>query len=188
MHRFRCLKRLLPLLPLVLLATFGPVRAQVRPMNLQEMVQAAGTIFIGTVTEARGAIERGEFVTVSSFKVEQTVKGTLPSTYVVRQYGGQVGDRGMIVPHIRYFRTGERVMVMLYPASSIGFTNPVGLNQGIWSITSNGSIAGVTDQALNGLAWLVRKYRLSTADVQTVSRSSFIGMVRDLMAGSGGGR
>jgi len=157
-------------------------------MNLQEMVQGAGSIFIGTVTEARGAVERGEYVTVSTFKIEQTIKGTLPSTYVVRQYGGRVGDRGMVVPHIRYFRTGERVLVMLYPPSAIGFTNPVGLNQGIWSITSGGAVSGVTDEALKGLGWLVQKYRLSNAESQTIARGTFISMIRDLMQGAGGGK
>lgn len=186
MHNVPRLKPLL--LSLLLLSVAGPLRAQVRPMNLQEMAQGAGSIFIGTVAEARGAVERGEYVTVSTFKVEQTIKGTLPSTYVVRQYGGQVGDRGMIVPHIRYFRTGERVLVMLYPPSSIGFTNPVGLNQGIWSVTSSGAIAGVSDEALKGLGWLVKKYRLGNGDSQTIARNTFIAMIRDLIGGSGGGR
>jgi hypothetical protein len=170
-----------------------PLAAQVRTLGLREMVASAGTIFIGTVSDTHGAYdEHGDIVTYTTFTVEQPIHGVAGSTVTVKQLGGDAGGLSTRLEHMRYFHRGERVLVMFYPVSDLGFTSPVGLSQGAWTVSRENTIAGVTPAALQGMESLLRAHGITQNGV--IERTKFISLINDLLASGktqmkgGGGR
>ncbi|MEO5930245.1 MAG: hypothetical protein ABIR47_09965 [Candidatus Kapaibacterium sp.] len=172
------------LAPLLLLCG-SVLTAQVRTLNLREMVGSAGTIFIGSVTGvSSGSDEHGDIVTYTTFRVEQPIYGVSIGNITVKQLGGTSNGLSTKLEHMRYFRTGERVLVAFYPVSSLGFTSPIGLYQGVWNVTSDGQVLGVGDMALKGLDALLRRYHLDR-NGGTVAASTFVSMIDDLLREAG---
>lgn len=175
-------RRHVALITLLLLLTSGSLAAQARRMTISEMTAAAGTIIVGTVTHARSALdERGDPVTYTTFRVEQAIKGTPGGTFTIKQYGGVTSTANMLINHMRYFRQGERVMVMLYPPSRLGFSSPVGLDQGAWSV-DRGMVQRVSNEALSGMNTTLKRYGLSPRSSQSVPTTTFVSIIRDVMA------
>ncbi len=173
-------------LVLATLAGSQSLNAQVRRLALPEMVDQAGTIFIGTVAHAQGGTDQnGDIVTFTTFKVEQLIKGKAGATVGIKQFGGETATQGMRISHMRYFTAGERVLVMLYPVSSIGFTSPIGLSQGVWRVNANGDVEGVDLDALRGMGAMMQKYGLQSTTTQSVRRKTFVSIVKDLMTQKG---
>lgn len=151
-------------------------------MTIPEMTSAAGTIIIGTVTQARGALdERGDPVTYTTFRVEQAIKGSPGSTFTIKQYGGVTQTVSMLINHMRYFRQGERVLVMLYPPSRLGFSSPVGLDQGAWSV-EGGMVQRVSDESLGGMSATLKRYGLSVRSSQSIASATFVSILRDVIS------
>lgn len=166
----------------VLLAAGSSLTAQVRQLGLREMVASAGTIFIGTVSGARGGTdEHGDIVTYTTFTVEEPIYGVAGRSITIKQLGGETSTISARLEHMRYFRPGERVLVMLYPTSKLGFTSPVGLNQGAWPVTTSGLITGVSGEALEGLGAVLRKYGASSQGNGSIGRSAFVAVIGDLL-------
>ncbi|MDB5034321.1 MAG: hypothetical protein JWQ98_1562 [Chlorobi bacterium] len=170
---------------LLLLLCGSVLTAQVRTLNLREMVGSAGTIFIGSVAGvSSGSDEHGDIVTYTTFRVEQPIYGGAAGTVTVKQLGGASGGLSTRLEHMRYFRTGERVLVAFYPISSLGFTSPIGLYQAVWNVTSDGQVLGVGDTSLGGLDALLRRYHLDR-NGGTVAASTFVSMIDDLLREAG---
>ena len=135
------------------------LQAQVMQVSLQEMIQASGMIFAGTVVEVKaGKDERGDIATWTTFRVETPVRGVVPGTVTIKQFGGTSDEGSMVLAHMRYFNQGERVLLMLYPPSELGFTSPIGMGQGVWSVNDNGMIAGVTGELLGTMSTLAAQH------------------------------
>lgn len=170
------------LLPLLFFLSPSFLPAQVRTLDLREMVKSSGMIFIGTVSQARGATdEHGDIVTYTTFRVERALHGTPGNGTTTKQFGGDVGNMGTRLDHMRYFHEGERVLVMFYPVSSLGFTSPIGLNQAVWSINDDGTVHGVSDEILKGLGPLLQRHGLSMREMQSVPVTTFIALINDLL-------
>ncbi len=160
--------------------------AQVQVLNLRDMTRGAGSIFIGTVMQSQGGTdEHGDIVTYTTFKVEKAIHGALQQGITIKQLGGETPGLSMRLEHMRYFKTGERVLVMLYPVSSLGFTSPVGLNQGVWSVAADGSILGVSDEALGGLDPILRANGITAQQTQSIGQSKFIAIINTLLKEGG---
>ncbi|MCE7935005.1 MAG: hypothetical protein DYG96_10480 [Chlorobi bacterium CHB2] len=166
-------------------ATTIRTQSQVRTIELREMVRSSETIFAGRVTEVRGALdERGDIVTYTTFSVENNVMKAGSMTITIKQFGGRWNGRTMLIPHARYFQKGERVMVMLYPVSDLGFTSPVGLSQAAWTI-SNGMVTGITAASLKQIPALLKKHGIAPPTTSTISMpiATFSALVRDIQKG-----
>jgi hypothetical protein len=118
-----------------------PAGAVGRPVDLATMTERAGTIVSGRITQLRmgshpkyqhiGAL----YVTV---KVDEMMKGTPSDTVTFMQFSGLapqgVNARGVsmaqTLPDLPSYRVGEEIVLFLYPASNVGFTSPVGGEQG----------------------------------------------------------
>ena len=60
-------------------------------------------------------------------------KGSGPSTFVVRQAGGELN--GLAVDyHVPKFTVGNEYVLFMPPASKLGLASPVGLSQGAFSV------------------------------------------------------
>ncbi len=107
-------------------------------MLLDEIIDTAAVAFQGTCTDNR--VERDTatnlIVTYSTFQVRDVLKGNVASTHVIKQIGGTMadGESGMVVHGVPKFTVGEDYVVFLAGVSSLGFSSPVGLTQGRFTI------------------------------------------------------
>ncbi len=127
---------------LVLLAmlTFVPRNTpagQVRPLNLEEMTQRAGTIVAGRCVEVIAEDDTGSGPAMSRlrFEVDRSVKGSPGDELSIRMLGRPRADgSGWSVAGLPRIRPGEEVVIFLYPESRSGLTSPVGFGQGVFSV------------------------------------------------------
>jgi hypothetical protein len=174
------------MVPAILCISHVSLAAQVRALNLREMVASAGTIFIGTVATARsGTDEHGDIVTYTTFTVEEPIYGVAAKSVTVKQLGGEAGGITTRLAHMRYLGPGERVLVMFYPVSSLGFTSPVGLSQAVWNVTSGGLVTGVAPDAVSGVEALLRRHGAAVQGTGSIGRTAFVAVVDDLLREAG---
>jgi hypothetical protein len=119
--------------------------------NLEEMTQRADRIFLGeciNVNETYRQIAQGNMaVTDYTFKIENVIKGSVPSTFTFTQLGhpphlakakpgditmhGQVVDPATMLHGAASYNIGDRLLLFLVPNYLDGHvTHPVGLYQG----------------------------------------------------------
>lgn len=155
------------------------LNAQVMQVGLLEMIQSSGIIFSGTVIEVKGERdERGDIVTLTTFRVETPVRGVTPGSVTIKQFGGSTSEGSMVLPHMRYFTEGERVLVMMYPPSELGFTSPIGMGQGAWTVTDNGMIAGVTRDVVKDMEGLASQYNVYPDAAGQVPLTNMISLIQ----------
>ncbi len=139
---------------LLIAATICPTSsglAKVRLTPLGEMTASAGTIISGKVIEVRDGVHPdypNVEVTFVTLRVEESFKNGEPSSssLTFMQLGGTGTTR---IQELPAFKSGERVIVFLYPKSQYGLTSPVGGSQGKF-ILRNDPANGVL-QAGNGM-------------------------------------
>jgi hypothetical protein len=118
-----------------------PSAAVGRRLDLATMTERAGTILSGRVTQIRAGTHpqyRNIGVLFVTLKVEEMMKGAPAETFTFMQFTGQKldnnGGKGLSaaqpLPDMPSFRVGEEIVLFLYPPSSVGFTSPVGGEQG----------------------------------------------------------
>jgi hypothetical protein len=134
-----------------LLAAFGlvtalaalpaPAQAVGQHLDLATMTERAGTIVSGRITELRSGSHpkyKNVGVLFITLKVNEMIKGAPAQTFTFMQFTGRATQAGsgkplsvaQSLPHLPMYRVGEEVVLFLYPPSSVGFTSPVGGEQG----------------------------------------------------------
>jgi hypothetical protein len=112
--------------------------ATVRPLLLDEIVDSAAIAFHGTCIANR--VERDTvtnfIVTYTTFEVRDVIKGGVAFTHVIKQIGGILpdGESGMVVDGVPKFAVGQDYVLFLAGVSSLGFSSPVALAQGSFSV------------------------------------------------------
>lgn len=107
------------LLLAALLLGAPPAFGKLRPMTLEELVDASEEVVCGQVVSLRSYrapfLGRGEVIfTDVTVRITERITGTLrESTVIVQVPGGRVGDRFMICPDAPRYRQGERVLLFL---------------------------------------------------------------------------
>ena len=95
-----------------LLASKAAFATTVIPPSFDQLVQQAELIFQGSVTDVRsqwvGEGAQRQIVSYITFKVEDGVKGDAGQTYVMRMYGGTVGEDAMGISDAPVFKVGDR--------------------------------------------------------------------------------
>lgn len=163
------------------------LRSQVRQVDLKEMIESSGMIFAGVVTEVEGGEdENGDIVTWTTFRVESPIRGVIPGSVKIKQYGGITSKGTMTLAHMRYFVEGERVLVMLYPASDLGFTSPIGMGQGVWSVNDRGELQGVSPQLFSNIEEVAKKEEALPDSRGHVLLSKMISLIQTLTQSGGG--
>jgi hypothetical protein len=124
------------LLGLALAGTAGA--ASVRPLQLTQIIDDATTAFQGTCVDNRTEREAatGFVVTYTTFAVKDVLKGTVPATYTIKQIGGRMpgGEMSFRVDGVPSFNIGEEYVVLMAGVSSAGFSSPIGLQQGQFTV------------------------------------------------------
>ena len=118
-----------------------PAGAIGRPVDLATMTERAGTIVSGRISQLRmGAHPKYQhigalYVTV---KVNDMMKGAPSDSITFMQFSGlapqgidaRAVSTAQSLPDLPTYRVGEEIVLFLYPASHVGFTSPVGGEQG----------------------------------------------------------
>jgi hypothetical protein len=171
-----CIAALLILAPIT-------ARTQVRQLGLQEIVQSAKTICVATVTNVKSTLdENKDVVTYTTFKLEETIAGAPQKTFKIKQIGGDYNGISHKLEHIRYFNKGERVVLTLYPNSQLGFTNPVGLNQGVWNVDTKNRVLVPADQLMSVKQALAKHSIQSSKSNQSIEKKNFVSLLKDIHA------
>ena len=178
-HRLHPWCSILAIVPL--LAITPQLHAQSIPLTLPQMVRSAGSIFLGSVSSVRGDVDRdGDNVTITTFRIEQSVRGSAERTLTIRQFGGIANGLDTRISDVRYFQPGERVIVLLYPPSEIGFTSPIGMSQGAFDVIPVDRVSGIDARLLQGCESLALGRGIH-AD-RPVGVSEFLALLGDLAA------
>jgi len=106
------------------------------PSHPPPLTRSAGYIFAGTVQSVDRVAPKGNGVTTVqiSFHVDQAMLGVRAGqTLAIREWAGlwELGER---------YRSGERVLLFLYPPSKLGLTSPVRGPSGRFRIGPNGQV------------------------------------------------
>jgi hypothetical protein len=131
-------KRFLILCFLALAALGRAWATTVLPLTLDDIVGTANVAFEATCIENR--IEHDPqtnlIVTYTTFAVHDVIKGEVGATYTIKQVGGEMPGRDVAfkMHGIPTFTQGQDYIVFLPPASSAGFSSPVGLSQGRFTL------------------------------------------------------
>ncbi len=116
--------------------------ATVLPMGLKAIHKDAQYIFHGRCisNSTEKDLSTGLTVTYTTFAVRESFKGDPGQTYVIKQVGGQLPGEphGLVVPDVPRFEVGRDYVVFLPPPSNLGFSSPVGLGQGVFSVRPDG--------------------------------------------------
>lgn len=113
------------------------------PVSLEQLSTHASLIFYGEVlnNQVKKDDQSGRIATFTEFKVIDLIKGKSSSTHMIKQIGGRLKDSNttFYIHGIPKFHVGDRHVVFLPEKSSLGFSSPLGLQQGSFSVsTSNG--------------------------------------------------
>ncbi len=157
---------------LALLAPGASQAASVTPIPFNGLVDGAAVVFQGRCLENRSEVDAatGMVVTLTTFEVQDVLKGAAGERHVIKQLGGRVGDVVRRVEGIPSFEPGQSYVVFLYGVSAAGFSSPVGLSQGRFEIRAGE--AGL--QVANG--------RDLRPMLQPLEPSQLPGVVRDKLA------
>jgi hypothetical protein len=134
---------------LFLTAAWTAEATTVRWLSLQELVDRADRIFVGTVaavSESRD--EQGRWATFVTFTVSQSLKGNVPRELKIKQFGRKTpAEDGSIlrIPGLPTYEVGEEAVLFLDKDSRWGFTSPVGLGQGKFKVIHQASKAYVVN-------------------------------------------
>jgi hypothetical protein len=110
----------------------------IEALELPKMAESAGRVVHGTVTAVdSGRDERGLPATWVTIRVAETFKGAHSSEFTFKQFGVleplEDGTATRIVD-LPGYRSGDELVLFLYGESTLGFTSPVGLSQGMFRV------------------------------------------------------
>jgi hypothetical protein len=101
------LKRILLAAWLACCGSLPAFATSVLPVDLGQLVDSAGVSFQGTVVDNRTGRDpqTGMLVTMTTFRVDDVLKGDVPSSYTIKQIGGTDSTTGMTfrahgIPHL----------------------------------------------------------------------------------------
>lgn len=141
--------------------------ATVLPLTLDEIIDTSTVAFQGTCIANRTERDTSTnfVVTYTTFDVTDVIKGDVKTTHTIKQIGGimPADEISFRVRGIPTFAVGQDYVVFLAGVSSAGFSSPIGLGQGQFTVRQGPTGRTVT----NG-----RDFREMTSTVQLVTDAS----------------
>ncbi len=83
----------------------------------RELIRTADAIVVASLLDSHVVDEAGALKTISSFSLEEAIKGPLTSSFEVEEPGGILDERAMIIPGVPRFHPGERYVLLLLRTS-----------------------------------------------------------------------
>jgi hypothetical protein len=121
-----------------LLALPNASATSVLPISLEQLSVRASLIFHAEVisNEVKSDTQSGQIATYTEFRIIDSIKGETAQTHVIKQIGGRHEKSKIImrVHGVPTFQVGKNYVVFLPEKSSLGFSSPLGLHQGSFSV------------------------------------------------------
>jgi hypothetical protein len=131
-------KRILLTVWLALALAVPALATSVIPLNLEQLVDGSAIAFQGVCVDNRTGRDpqTGLIVTMTTFRVDDVLKGSVPANYTIKQVGGEDSQANIKfkVSGVPTFKAGQGYVVFLAGVSSAGFSSPVGLSQGSFDV------------------------------------------------------
>jgi hypothetical protein len=109
-----------------------------RPITLEQLSTSATLIFYGEVlsNQVKKDEQSGYIATFTEFKVIDLIKGNTADTHTIKQIGGELKNRNraLRIHGVPKFHLGKSYVVFLPEKSKLGFSSPLGLHQGSFSV------------------------------------------------------
>ena len=147
----------------------------VLPLNLDEMNQQAKHVIhgkcISNVTDFDP--ESNQIATWTTFTILESIKGIQDETFTIKQIGGTNPNSGISykVHGVPKFKVGEEYFLLLYGKSKVGFSSPVGLQQGKFNVNKTNHTLGNGRNINEILSNLPEHIVLPTAVSNNLNRS-----------------
>jgi len=110
------------------------------PINLQQLSMRASLIFYAEVlsNNVKKDEQSGRIATFTEFKIIDSIKGNASSTHTIKQIGGHLASTGttLRIHGVPEFQPGNNYVVFLPEKSSLGFSSPLGLHQGSFTVST----------------------------------------------------
>jgi hypothetical protein len=166
----------------VLWACCSAAAATLQQLSLDQITQSATSIVRARVTGSTASFTGSTIYTHYQLQISETWKGS-PGNEVMLP-GGVAGGYRQSFPGVPTLQTGVEYVLFLWKSSSTGITHVVGLNQGIFNVTTqaDGSIevgrAAIGETMLDASGHPVkdRAVRMQLSDMK--SRVNGAGAVR----------
>lgn len=128
------LKRIFVAAWLAVCAAVPAFATSVLPLDLAQVIDRSAVAFQGTCIDNRTGRDpqSGLLVTLTTFRVDDVLKGEAGATYTVKQIGGEDSAAGLHfkVHGVPKYTLGQSYVLFMRGVSSAGFSSPVGLSQG----------------------------------------------------------
>lgn len=124
----------------------GAAATSVLPLGLERLHGDAKLIFLGECLSNSVELDQqsARVVTYTTFEVLETYKGRPGHSHTIKQIGGNLpGALNVRIAGVPQFEVGKRYVVFLPPASKLGFSSPIGLDQGMFSMKTDDTGAQV---------------------------------------------
>jgi len=120
---------------LVLTTVSSASATTVRQFDLEEMVEAAEQIFLGTCLSGRCEAGPSGICTRTTFRIKEPIKGTFGAdTLRLRLPVGTIDGTRCTIPGMPSFEPGEEIVLFLTEEDEDGYPWVVGLSQGKFSV------------------------------------------------------
>ena len=120
------------------LTSFTAPATSMLPISLEQLSTRATLIIYAEAVsnEVKKDTQSRQIATFTTFKVIDVIKGSAQETHTIKQIGGKLeGSNTTLRIHgVPKFVTGEKYVVFLPEKSSLGFSSPLGLHQGSFSV------------------------------------------------------
>ena len=108
------------------------------PITLEQLSTRATLIFYGEVlsNQVKQDEQSGYIATFTEFKVINLIKGDAGNTHTIKQIGGELKSRNVAlrIHGVPRYQVGNNYVVFLPTKSKLGFSSPLGLHQGSFSV------------------------------------------------------
>jgi len=177
---------------------------KVKSVNLEQIVEEADRIFIGTCVAVEDGTLSGNGIpiTLYTFSISERIKGAMGETLTIRQVGVRKprvqGDQALVwrIPGMPIYRIGQELILFLAADSQLGLTSPVGFMQGTFTVEEREGKKVLENGFQNGGLFKnlspetsIRKWGLTEEEVGLFSvkqgpidHSTFLGVVRKMVA------
>jgi len=110
------------------------------PLTLEQLSTRANLIFYGRVIENTTSRDKqsGQIATYTAFEVIELIKGDTADRHTIKQIGGQLKETGttLRIQGVPRYIVGDSYVLFLPEKSSLGFSSPLGLYQGNFTVST----------------------------------------------------
>ncbi len=121
------------------LPAFNAAATSVLPISLEQLSMRASLIFHAEVisNQVKRDTQSRQIATYTEFKIIDAIKGSIGTTHTIKQIGGQLENSNVAlkIHGVPSFQVGKDYVVFLPAKSTLGFSSPLGLHQGSFSVS-----------------------------------------------------